>query len=160
MLSSVVSHVGGLHVVGVQASTEERRNCEAMGMAVPLEAGPPAPATSCVFGREFAWISADGDTWEQVDPAAAAGLHPIEFRLISPGGPGLVLVGEASGPDSPDTTLFTSPDGRDWTPVAPPQPIGNGVGMAMVARDRQVVVVADHSGGGLSRIQVWLATLR
>jgi hypothetical protein len=160
LLSSVVHHAGGLYVIGTRATTEEREFCESLGMAAPLEAGPPAPALSCAFGRELAWISVDAETWEQVDNEAAPGLRPTEFRLVKAGGPGLVLLGESSGPASPDTMLFTSPDGRAWTPVEPLDPIGNGVGTGLVVRDRQVIVVSDHSVGGPSQFQVWLATVR
>ncbi len=160
-LRSVTPHAGGLFVAGVEATTEERRVCDAMAVAAPIEAGPPAPATSCAFGREFSWISADGVSWERVDPAQAAGVAPIEFRVMAAGGPELVLFGESSGPDSPDTNLFTSPDGRLWTMAEPSEPIGAGVAAGMVVRGREVIAIASESTPDhLQRYRAWLVTLR
>jgi hypothetical protein len=159
-LFSVVPHAGGIYVSGIHGTTDDRRRCEALGMAAPLELGRPTPATSCGWGTDHGWASADGTTWERFDPARAAGEQPIEFRLIVAGGPGLVLLGESSKPDSPDTTLFTSADGRAWTAVGPPQPMGNGTPMALVVRGRQVIAIAEHFDGEQSAWRVWLATVR
>jgi hypothetical protein len=151
-LLSVIPHVAGVYLSGIHGTTERRRDCEAGG-------GPAA--TSCAWGLEHGWVSVDGG-WDRVDPAKQAGERPIEFRLIASGGPGLVLLGESSGEASPDTTLYTSPDGRVWTPVAPALPMGDDVAMGMAVRDREVVVIADAYGDDPEhpRYAVWVATAR
>lgn len=159
-LSSVVPHAHGIYMTGIHGPTEDRRRCEAIGMAIPIEQGRPASETSCGWGADHGWASADGKTWERFDPAEAAGEKPIEFRLIVAGGPGLVLLGESSEPDSPDATMFTSADGRSWTPVAPQVPMGDGTPQALAVRGRQVIAIADHFDGEQLLWQVWVGTVR
>jgi hypothetical protein len=160
-LSAVVAHAGGLFVTGMLGTTEQRVQCEQLGMVASVEVSPPVTATSCVTGAEYHWISPDGTAWRGVDPdGAGPDEHPIEFRLVVPGGPGLVVLGEGSGPASPDTSVYTSPDGERWTAVEPLQPIGAGVGIGLAVRGRQLIAVADHFDGSSSQLRVWLATAR
>ncbi len=160
-LNAVVAHAGGLFVTGILGTTEQRLQCEQLGMVASLELRPPATATSCVTGSEHHWVSRDGTAWRDAGPAGEGpGEHPIEFRLVVAGGPGLVLLGEGSGPASPDTSLFTSPDGVEWTAAEPLQPVGDGVALGMTVRGRQLIAVTDHFDGTSSRLSVWLATTR
>jgi hypothetical protein len=158
-----VPHAGGFYVHGMHGTTEQRRACETLGSATPIELGPPALATSCSWGTEHGWVSEDGLEWDRVDPAQAEAEHPVEFRLIEAGGPGLVLVGESSGEVIPDTNLFTSPDGRAWTAIEPMLPMGDDIAMAMAFLDeRELVVIADAYSDDPAHPEwaVWVATPR
>jgi hypothetical protein len=163
-LHRVVGHAGGIFVTGIFGTAEERARCEELiGMVASLSERPPRPrsdATSCMTGSEQQWASADGVAWRRIDPAAVGGLRPIEFRVVVAGGPGLVVLGETTAPASPDTALFTSPDGVEWTPVGPPGPIQGDVAIGLVARGREVVAVTERWDGAASSFRVWIGTAR
>ena len=154
-LWGVVAHAGGYFVTGMYGSTEAREQCEQLGMVASADPRPPETALSCATGTEHHWVSRDGNEWERIDPMDAPGEHPVEFRIVVAGGPGLIVFGESSGPASPDTTLFSSPDGKRWSAIGPRQPIGNGVAIGLVVRDRQIIAVADHFGGNRSEVRLW-----
>lgn len=111
-------------------------------------------------GSEQQWASADGVAWRRVDPAAVGGLRPTEFRVVVAAGPGLLVLGETTAPASPDTALFTSPDGVEWTPVGAPGPIQGDVAIGLVARGREVVAVTERWDGAASSFRVWIGTAR
>ena len=159
-LHTVVPFAGGLFATGMLGSTEDRERCEQLGMAESPELRPPSIALSCGFGSEHHWISRDGERWEGIDPMDGPAEHPIEFRVVVAGGPGLIVLGESSPPASPDTALFSSPDGRRWTRVGPRQPIGSGVAIGIAVRDRRVLAVADHFDGNHSETRIWLGSVR
>ncbi|MGH2383056.1 MAG: hypothetical protein ACRDG7_17790 [Candidatus Limnocylindria bacterium] len=158
-LHGVVVHAGGIFVTGISGSSEDRRRCDQLGMVASADSRPRATALSCAVGIEHHWVSRTGETWERIAPMEAPGEHPIEFRVVVAGGPGLIVLGESSPAASPDTTLFSSPDGRRWSPVGPRQPIGNGVAIGLAVRDRQVLAVADHFDGNRSEIRIWLGSV-
>ncbi len=156
-LNSVVAHAGGLFITGMFGSTEERQRCEELGMA-SIELSPPRTVFSCATGTEHHWISADGDTWERIDPMDVADEHPIEFRVVTAGGPGLVVLGESSPVDSPDTNLFASADGRQWTAIGPGEPMGDGVAIGIVVRGRSLLAVTDQFDGITSSTRFWVGS--
>ena len=157
-LHAVVVHAGGIFVTGISGSSEDRQQCDQLGMVASVDARPPATALSCAVGTEHHWVSPTGETWERVAPMEAPGEHPNEFRVVVPGGPGLIVLGESSPVASPDTALFASPDGRRWAPIGPRQPIGSGVAIGLAVRDRQVLAVADHFDGNRSETRIWLGS--
>jgi hypothetical protein len=155
----VVPYAGGLFVTGYFGSTEDRRQCEdALGKAASLELMAPPTALSCGWGIEHQWVSPDGERWTRVDPEAQPGLRPVEFRVVAAGGPGLLNLGESSGPASPDTTLFVSEDGVSWTAIGPEQPMTEGVAMGLVAGGNRVLAVVDRFDGQGSSFEVWLGS--
>lgn len=157
----MIPFAGGLFVAGNFGPTEDRKQCEDMlGMVASSDLAPPRRPTalSCGWGREHQWVSDDGDGWVRVDPAVQPGEHPIEFRVIAAGGPGLVNLGESSGPASPDTKLFTSVDGMRWEAVGPPQPIVLGVAMGLVAADGGVLAVTEEFDRSGTALRIWIGT--
>ena len=162
-LQRIIGHGGGMLVSGVLGTAEQRRQCEELlGMAASLDMTPAAPprpdATSCMSGSEQMWTSVDGAAWQPVNEPGLAELRPIEYRAVVPGGPGLVLLGEGSGPGSPDTTLFTSPDGMAWNAVGPQGPISEDIAIGLAVRDRQVLAVTEHWDGTESSFRAWIGT--
>lgn len=155
-LESVTPFAGGLFVTGAFGSSEERRQCEQLGQVATSDALPPMTALSCGWGTSHHWISEGGISWERVDPAAAGREYPIETRLASAGGPGLVVLGESSKPASPDTTLFTSPDGTTWIAVPPALPVGSAVGVGLAVRGNEVVAITEDFDGQRSDVAAWV----
>ena len=124
----------------------------------PAPATPPRPnATSCMSGSEHLWTSVDGAAWQRVEEPGPE-LRPIEYRVAVPGGPGVVLLGEGSGPESPDTALFTSPDGMAWNAIGPDGPIRQDTAIELVVRGRQVLAVTEHWDGTESSFRAWIGT--
>jgi hypothetical protein len=140
-LVRVVSHAGGLFIVGNHGSHQERVRCEQLvgGLATLVSLGPPETALSCGWGREHHWVSRDGINWTRLQPLdplpgqpAAPGARPIEFRVLAAGGPGLVNLAEDTVPPESDARIWISGDGDAWRPLDPafPAPVGtlqNGV---------------------------------
>ena len=64
------------------------------------------------------WVSADGNSWTQVEDAALEGFGAQGIHEMARGGPGIVAVG-FDGSNGPfDGAVWHSVDGRDWTRVA------------------------------------------
>ena len=147
-LARIVPFETGLLVVGIHALPEERQRCE-------------GTAGEChVPFRERHWVSQDGRGWVGIDPNTAAGEHPIEFRALDAGGPGLVNLGESSAAGSPDPSLFTSADGRTWSIVRPRDRFTDVVMMGVAVRGNQIVAVADSvSGAGRSAARIWVGVV-
>ena len=163
-LHRIIGHGGGMLVSGILGTAEQRKQCEELlGMVASLDLAPAAPprpdATSCMSGSEQLWTSPDGSAWQLVDEPGRPELRPIEYRAAVPGGPGLVLLGEGSGPASPDTTLFTSPDGMAWNAIGPEGPISREMAIGLVVRGRQVLAVTEHWGDGTeTSFRAWIGT--
>lgn len=147
----VVPHAGGLFLVGNFGTHQERVRCEQLtGALASLEGGPPPEtALSCGWGREHHWLSADGSAWVRlppIDPLPGQppnpGQHPIEFRLLGAGGPGLVNLGEDSVPPDGDVRVWVSEDGNQWQAVDGPMP-APGPAQAAVFIGRRILVVRD-----------------
>ena len=157
----VVPHAGGFFATGVHGTAEQRRRCEdALGLASLSPVPPPRPAidaTSCSIGDERTWRSADGDAWQLVEPPADVG--PIEFRVASAGGPGLVVLGETSGPASPDTVLFGSADGAAWRALVG-EPLGQHVASGLAVRGNDVVAITELWTGAEVVHSVWRGVAR
>ncbi len=156
-LHDVVAHAGGFLATGILGTADQRRTCEELalvGSVVDLPLPPSETATSCVSGDERQWTSIDGRQWQRVDPARRDP-WPIEFRVARPGGPGLLVLGESSGPDSPDTMLFGSEDGVDWRVLSSAQPMLTDVARALVVRGDEVIAVTEHWGGEQTTHRVW-----
>jgi hypothetical protein len=163
-LTAVLGHAGGIFVNGIFGSAEERRQCEdLLSMVSSIDPRPAPPvrpdATSCMNGSEHQWSSPDGATWERIGPRAGDPANPIEFRVVTAGGPGLVLLGETTRPPSPDTALFTSPDGLAWTAVEPPGPVGTEVAIGIAVRGRQLIAITEAWDGVSSSFRSWIGTV-
>lgn len=111
---------GGVLLIGSEGPHDERVRCEQLiGQAASLASvGPPDTALSCGWGLETHWWSSDGRSWERLPSLFAlpgeptlTGPGPIEFRLITTGGPGLLNLGEDR---LGGVRLWASTDGRDW----------------------------------------------
>ena len=166
-LHSIIPFAGGLFVTGSYGLHEDRVQCEnlvgALASTDPLP--PRAPtALSCGWGREHHWLSADGTSWERVDPMVPLPEPaPIEFRNVVAGGPGLVLVSEENLPPSPDPNVWTSRDGRTWQRAEPVAGLPlEEFPLAIAVGARQVVLVAEHWDGGVERgtVEIWIGEVR
>lgn len=80
------------------------------------------------------------------EPALPPGIL-IEYRLVVPGGPGLVNLGEQSGGGA---RTWVSADGRAWAALDEPNALRPSKDMAsgMVVDGRRLVVVGDAWEGG------------
>jgi hypothetical protein len=168
-LSRITSFAGGLFVVGNHGSHQERVQCEQLlgAMASIQEPPPSETALSCGWGREHHWLSVDGASWDRLPPLdplpgqlPAPGLRPLEFRLVAPGGPGLVNLAEDNRPPDGDTGVWVSADGASWRSVeggAVPMPAGFPTGVALLGR-RMVAVgeIADPAPG----VGIWIGEVR
>lgn len=165
-LRMIVPFAGGLFVTGNYGPRTDRIACEKLiGSLASADPLPPSPtATSCGWGREHHWVSADGTTWERVNPMVPLpDPAPIEFRNVVAGGPGLVVFGEENLPPSPDPNVWTSPDGRRWQRA---EPMGGlpveEFPLAIAVGERQLVLVAEHWDGGSERgtVEIWIGEIR
>lgn len=160
---SVTGHASGLFMSGVLGTEDERRRCEgASALLASVSPLPPrepvADATSCVSGQEATWRSADGEAWELIVPRGQ--LQPIEFRVMAAGGAGLLLLGESSGPASPDTALFASADGAVWQPLTDDPRLHRDVAVAMAVRGTEILAVTERWDGTSSVLHAWRGTAR
>jgi hypothetical protein len=156
-LHDVAGFAGGYLATGMLGTAEQRRACEELGLVASIMELPPPPremATSCALGDEAQWVSADGLTWEHVEFAPDE-LRPIEFRLVRAGGPGLVALGEGSGPESPDTMLFGSRDGIRWEVLSDAEAMLGDVAQALVVRGHELIAVTENWDGAQTTYRVW-----
>jgi hypothetical protein len=156
-LHDVAGHGGGLLVTGILGTEEQRRQCEQLGMLASLDNSPPREpldATSCVSGDEHQWASADGERWAHVARQGGAE-QPTEFRVMVAGGPGLIVLGESSGPDSPDTRLFGSADGTIWNALGTEEPMLTDVAIGMVVRGREIIALTESWAEEKTTLRVW-----
>ncbi|HEV8697397.1 MAG TPA: hypothetical protein VGQ89_06880 [Candidatus Limnocylindrales bacterium] len=126
-LDRIVAWAGGLFVLGLEGTHEERLACERAGRvasaARPEHAPAPAVDFSCGWGVETHWLTSDGREWQRDIPIGAqrGAIIPdgelIEFRLVAAGGPGLVVLGEGSKVGS--AGIYVSADGTRWQAVGP-----------------------------------------
>ena len=168
----------GVLLIGNEGPHIERVRCdELLGRAV--RAGPAGllvsagrlPSTgsrdtalSCGWGLDTHWWSSNGRSWERLPPIYSApgeppltGPGPIEFRLITSGGPGLLNLGEDR---SGGARLWGSRDGRDWTDQGAGDTLGSGQDLAsgIAILDGRVVAVGDAwdmNSGEPSEPAVW-----
>ena len=154
-LQSVVAHAGGLLISGSFGTTEDRRRCDELGQLASA-AAPPPTAFTCAAGVSQNWVVDEAGAVTRVEQPGFGPDHPIEYRLAVAGGPGLVVLGESAGPASPDTNLFVSADGIEWTMVGPPLPMGQAVALGLVVRGRQIVAATDSFDGTSSHLQFWV----
>jgi len=98
-----------------------------------------------VAGGSAIWVSADGIDWEIVDRLSGV-------ADLAVGGPGLVAVGSK---DLVDGAIWTSPDGRTWTPVR--QDLGAGKLFAVAAHPLGLVAAGSVVGFGALRVDgvIW-----
>ena len=160
-LSRVLPFGGGLFVVGNHGSHDERVRCEQLtGSTASLVATPPETALSCGWGREHHWLSDDGSKWRRLAPfdplpgePADPTPHPLEFRLVVPGGGGLIDVGEDNVPPDDTSSVWVALDGSAWRRVDSfgrlPQ-AGSPSGIAVRGNTIVVVGEADEPGRGVS----------
>jgi len=156
-LHDVVGFPGGYLATGMLGTAEQRRACEELGLVASIVDVPsprPEMATSCALGDEAQWVSADGLTWKRVEFALDE-VRPIEFRLVLAGGPGLVALGEGSGPESPDTMLFGSRDGIRWQVLSDAEPMLTDVARALVVRGGEIIAVTENWDGAETTYRVW-----
>ncbi len=155
-LWQVIAFARGLFVVGNFGSHEDRVECEkALGSFASLEVRHRLKRRFvCGWGLEHHWLSPDGSAWVRLPPLdplpgqpPKPGGRPIEFRLMTAGGPGLVNLAEDSMPPDGDTGVWVSPDGIGWQRVEPafPGPAGTIQG-GLVVSERAIVVVGEIGG--------------
>lgn len=165
----VLPFARGFFVVGNHGSHEERVKCEQLlgAMASLDDAPPPETALSCGWGREHHWLSADGTSWQRLPPLdplpgqpPPPGFRPLEFRLISSGGPGIVNLAEDNRPPDGDSGIWLSADGSTWQPVDAPaqlEPASMQMGMAVLGG--RIVAVGERSDpDGRSTPAVWIGS--
>lgn len=172
----------GILLIGNEGRHEERLRCdELLGPAarlapagllasagLPPSGGSRDPALSCGWGLETHWWSSDGQSWERLPPLFPApgeppltGPGPIEFRLITTGGPGLLNLGEDR---SGVVRLWASPDGRDWQDEgAMGLRLNQDLPSGIAVLDGRVVAVGDAwdmNSGKPSEPGVWIGPTR
>lgn len=164
-VQKVVPWAGGWFLIGSEGPHADRVRCEQIGQIGhlasvdgPIDTPPPGSDLTCGWGSDVHWLTADGTTWQRVAPAGAgpgAIAKPgelIEFRLVSAGGPGLVVLGEGSGGRA--ASIFVSADGVHWLPTAPDKQFPGGVvPYGFVVSGRVIAAVADGP-------TAWLGTVR
>ena len=156
-LGRMLSTEAGVLLMGAEGPHEERVQCEKL-IGRTSSVGPPSAAVqtaiSCGWGRETHWWSADGRAWKRLPPILPAPGEPapppgilIEYRLVAPGGPGLVNLGEQSGGGA---RTWVSADGRAWERLDDDNPLRASKDMAsgIVVDGRRLVVVGDAWEGG------------
>ena len=98
------------------------------------------------------WHSMDGEAWERIGPDFE---HAFLWS-IAEGGPGLVAVGWRRNPD-PDLSVWTSPDGNEWTLAPDPEGFAGFEATDVTATPDGTLVMAgsafDGSGG-----RIWTST--
>ena len=165
LVSRVVPWAGGWFLIGQQGPHAERVRCEQMGlnghlasMAEPVVPDPVDADLTCGWGNEVHWLTADGTAWQRVVPGGALnGVVPnpgelIEFRLVSAGGPGLVVIGEGAQVGS--ASVFVSADGVNWRRTPPPKQFPAGIApYGFVIGGRVIAAVADGPSA-------WIGTVR
>jgi len=149
---------GGLLLVGNEGPHSERVGCErVLGQTASVaSAGPPETALSCSWGLETHWASSDGRSWERLPPIVSApgeppltGPGPIEFRLITSGGPGLLNLGEDR---LGGVRLWASVDGRDWQDEgAMGLRLNQDLPSGIAVLDGRVIAVGDAWDGSASK---------
>jgi hypothetical protein len=164
LVSRIVPWAGGWFLIGRDGPHAERVRCDQMGqnghlasIAEPVIPDPVDSDLTCGWGREVQWLTADGTAWQRVVPAGQGGglARPgelIEFRLVSAGGPGLVVIGE--GAEVGAASVFVSADGVTWRRTPPPKqfPVGI-VPYGFVIGGRMIAAVADGPSA-------WIGTVR
>lgn len=168
---SAVPFAGRWWAHGNEGPHTDRVECERLLGRIASIDNPTAPAAAdpdlnCGWGVETSWVSDDGEAWERL-PVRALGVRPpkgelIEFRFVSPGGPGLAVMGEGFEDSHPSP--FVSDDGRAWVrlPSHPPFSIGQSIaGFAVV--DRRLIVVGEDWNPNVQRPPVpaiWIGEVR
>jgi hypothetical protein len=161
-LHAVVGHAGGLFATGIFGTMEQRLQCEQLGKLASVDDAPPrdrTDRTSCRSGDEQQWASDDGTRWIRVEPEVGME-RPIEFRVVTAGGPGLLVLGESSGPESPDTLLFGSADGITWHALGSEKPMLTDVAVGLVVRGREIIALTDNWDGVTTTLNVWRGRAR
>lgn len=125
------------------------------GMAAVTVGGPGLVAVGSAWDAgqtAAAWTSVDGLTWSKVpydpeDPVFGAGARWIYGVTV--GGPGLVAVGMADGPDGEggDAAVWTSVDGFTWSRVPHDEALFGGPG-------HQEMTDVTAAGSGLVAVGV------
>jgi hypothetical protein len=136
VLLDVVAAGPGLVALGYDDPNYDPRLAEDAGSAVL--------PTSSVF-----WVSTDGTEWERLLDAEAAysGTEDVRIAAITPGGPGLVAVGQ----DGTHAAVWVSSDGIEWTRVPHDESVFGGpydIGMSDVTeRDGVIIAVGWDENG-------------
>lgn len=161
----------GILLIGNEGPHDERVRCdELLGPAARLapagllasagllpSGGSRDPALSCGWGLETHWWSRDGQSWERLPslfplpgepPLTDPG--PIEFRLITSGGPGLLNLGEDR---LGGVRLWGSRDGREWVEQDSADILRSGQDMAsgIAVLNGRVIAVGDAWDGSPSK---------
>lgn len=158
----VVPWAGGWFLIGQEGTHADRIACEGIARVAsvsdPEGGNAPPPDFSCGWGVETHWLTADGRDWQRDIPIGAqpGAVIPdgalIELRLISAGGPGLVVLGEGSRVGS--AGIFVSADGIRWQVTAPGGVFPGGSipnGLAVGGRTIVAVVEGPSAWIGLAR---------
>jgi hypothetical protein len=157
----------GLVAVGSQYLCTEQEVLDEGGSPRVDVDGNPEPDTVCVDGNAAVWTSVDGLTWSRVphDEAVFGGQRRVyHMNSITPGGPGLVAVGQSDrfGEGDPlnegdvnegDAVVWTSVDGLTWTRVPHDEAVFGGVetqGMFDVTAGGPGLVAVGRDGAGMA----------
>lgn len=164
----------GLLLIGSEGPHNEDPSCRGpaasrgpvsrLAAVVRLPDGDPSdPTIVCVGSVDTHWWSSDGRSWERLPPVRPApgeppltGPGPLEFRLITRGGPGLLNLGEAR---SDGVFLWASPDGRAWERVSGEAIRTGDMASSLAVLGNRVVAVGDAwdmNSGQPSEPGVWI----
>jgi hypothetical protein len=173
-LDRVMPFAGGILAAGGRGTHDDRVRCEE-GLGV---VGQPDAilANSCGWLRaEHVW-SSDGLEWRRLEPIEVAPRGPAlppgpggrrltSFRVMTAGGPGLVVVDEETTDQDVQGSLvgaWASVDGDAWRPVGPAPALPRGLYLNdMTVSGRTIIGIGDagsnqaDGGDGL----VWIGTV-
>jgi hypothetical protein len=161
-LQGLAAHVDGVIASGVLGTTEERRTCEELlGMTASLAVLPARSgvALSCAIGAPRWWVSPDGTTWQALEEPPIA-VRPTDLRVWTAAEGGMVVLAESTAPGSPDTTLFTTADGRAWQQLGVPPPLLTESPVGLAVWGARLVAITGRSTDGVTSWNVWIGDPR
>jgi hypothetical protein len=130
-----------------------------LSRAVPEPSGKGYVVAGQQSRDATAWTSANGSQWDQEAVSTdAQGFESIHY--VVDGGPGLVAVGVANGPDGNEiASAWISKDGAQWQPVDGGQEFaaqpGKSAGIDVAVRNDKSVLAAGHDG---DKLALWTST--
>ena len=132
----------------------------AVGSHQPGDDVPSGPSSHAAV-----WTSVDGITWSLVrhDTTIFGGIGGQRMASVTVGGPGLVAVGNDGGGygTRPNSAIWTSVDGINWSRVPHDEAVFGGTSMSSVTVAGPGLVAVGHdwlSKNGYVDAVVWVAT--
>ena len=154
-IGGVVAFGRGLFAHGRRGPHEERVQCEQLlqGGSITAAVAARDVALSCRWGQDAWWVSRDGTAWQQVR------IPPRPMYGFTAGGPGLIALSED---EHGNKTVWTSPDGREWSMTRPAPQFDSGATVATLIPLERTLAGFGEVWDGASEIDgaIWIGTVR